>query len=132
FTDRGFHVSAVHLDTATLHDLPNLTAVVARLKSRNDVQQLNSLIASDKRVSDLGRFLVTLDPADIGKFRTPSLRNVALTAPYMHDGSIPSLHAAVELELYNRGPAGAKPIALTLDEQGDLVEFLRTLTSAAR
>ncbi len=49
-------------------------------------------------------FVVTLSPADIGKFRTPSLRNVALTAPYMHDGSVATLEEAIELEANYREP----------------------------
>jgi len=48
----------------------------------------------------------------------------------MHDGSVSSLDAAVQLELYSRGAAAAKPIVLTSDEQVDLLEFLRTLNSA--
>ena len=79
--------------------------------------------------------------ADVGKFRTPSLRNVALTAPYMHDGSLPNLDAV--LDHYARGghdPAlgrvGANPnlaaqmrgFALTRDERAQLLAFLNALT----
>jgi cytochrome c peroxidase len=78
---------------------------------------------------------------DEGKFRTPSLRNVALTAPYMHDGSIATLEAVVR-DHYARGgraassPAGQSPLrdplieAFPLSEQdvSDLVAFLRSLT----
>jgi cytochrome c peroxidase len=129
-SDHQFHNSSVRLGPAVTRDLPHLTAKVVALKSQRDVKQLNDLIGSDHRIAELGRFLSTLDPGDIGKFRTPSLRNVALTAPYMHDGSVGSLETAVQLELYSRGLAGAKPIVLTSDEQAELVEFLRTLTSA--
>ena len=59
-----------------------------------------------KRVSrpkenDLGRYEVTEDPNDRWKFRTPPLRNVALTAPYMHDGSMQTLREV--MEFYNKG-----------------------------
>jgi len=46
--------------------------------------------------SDLGHFGVTGQDADRGKFKTPSLRNVAMTAPYMHDGSIATLADVIE------------------------------------
>lgn len=70
---------------------------------------------------------ITGKPADIGKFRTPSLRNVAVTAPYMHDGSIATLEEAVEHELYYRLQSG-KQILLTSSEKVDLIEFLKSLT----
>jgi cytochrome c peroxidase len=91
--------------------------------------QVDALIGSDAEAAALGRFVVTLDPADIGKFRTPSLRNVAETAPYMHDGSVPTLEAAVDHELYYRGQALGRPIVLTPAEKRDVVSFLRALTS---
>lgn len=67
-----------------------------------DRSQLERLIATEVNVAELGRFVVRLDPRDIGKFKTPSLRNVAATAPYMHDGSVKSLDDAVDQELYGR------------------------------
>ncbi len=84
-------------------------------------------------VDDLGRFEVTGDPADRWKYRTPGLRNVALTAPYMHDGSLATLDAVVEH--YDRGgvahelldPA-VRSLGLTPREVDDLVAFLRSLT----
>jgi cytochrome c peroxidase len=69
-------------------------------------------------------------PVDIGKFKTPSLRNVAVTAPYMHDGRVDTLDQALDLELYGRGKALNYPIVLTVSERQDLLEFLRSLTSA--
>lgn len=88
----------------------------------------------DGIMTDIGRFQVTQDPQDFGAFKTPTLRNVALTAPYMHDGSLPTLKDVVRF--YNRGgipnpnldPAiGA--LGLTEREEDDLVEFLKALTS---
>ena len=73
---------------------------------------------------------MTKDPVDIGRFKTPSLRNVALTAPYMHDGSIPTLEEAVEREVYYRGLSTSRPLILTPAEKADLIEFLKALTSA--
>jgi cytochrome c peroxidase len=83
---------------------------------------------------DLGRHEVTLDPADLWKFKTPSLRNVALTGPYMHDGSLRSLDGVVRF--YNRGGVphdGLDTLIAPLDMDADaiaaLVAFLEALTS---
>jgi cytochrome c peroxidase len=73
--------------------------------------------------ADLGRFAITGNPADRHVFRVPSLRNVALTAPYLHDGSAGSLEDAVDIMARNQ-------LGLTLAKQDValIVEFLRTLT----
>jgi cytochrome c peroxidase len=81
---------------------------------------------------DLGRFAVTKQEADRGRFKTPTLRGVSLTGPYMHDGSVASLEEVVNF--YNRGgganpnldPALA-PLSLSKDEVRDLVAFLKAL-----
>lgn len=82
---------------------------------------------------DLGRELVTKETNDRGKFRTMSLRDVALTAPYMHNGALPTLAAVVAF--YNAGGGThankttfLKPLDLSEQEQHDLVEFLQSLT----
>lgn len=81
---------------------------------------------------DLGRFEITLDPADRYAFKTPSLRNVAHSAPYMHDGSLPTLEAVIDF--YDRGGGdvpGKSPalsaLGLNADEKLALVSFLRSL-----
>lgn len=125
FTDNDYHSVGVGLDAVS----PRL-APIARRVAATPSEQLSTLIGSDPDVAALGRFVVTLDPRDIGKFRTPSLRNVAETAPYMHDGSVPTLEAAVDRELYYRGQAIGRPLVLTPVERQDLVFFLRALTSA--
>jgi cytochrome c peroxidase len=83
--------------------------------------------------NDLGRYEVTGDRADRWRFKTPSLRNVALTAPYMHDGSLSTLRQVVEF--YRRGghphpdiDPMIRPLDLDDDEVGDLVAFLESLT----
>lgn len=83
--------------------------------------------------SDLGRHEVTLDPDDLWRFKTPGLRNVALTAPYMHDGSLATLEEVVGF--YNHGghphpgidPA-VQPLGLSDREVSALVAFLESLT----
>ncbi len=83
--------------------------------------------------ADSGRMRVTAQEADRDKFKVPSLRNVALTAPYMHDGSIGSLEKVIEH--YNSGGANhpqkdgsIMPLHLTNQEKTDLLEFLHSLT----
>jgi cytochrome c peroxidase len=82
---------------------------------------------------DIGRAKVTELDSDIGKFKVPTLRNVALTAPYMHDGSLPTLEAVVEH--YSSGgfvsatsDPTIRPLNLTAQEKQDLVAFLKALT----
>ena len=88
---------------------------------------------SEARQEDAGRFEVTKNPAERWAYRTPSLRNVAITGPYMHDGSLATLEAVVEY--YQRGGIDnpgkdplVAPLALSDAEKRDLVAFLRTLT----
>jgi cytochrome c peroxidase len=83
--------------------------------------------------SDRGLIEVTHRAADMGKFKVPTLRNVALTAPYMHDGSLPTLDAV--LDHYVRGghknplqDFRVRPFALSQTERADLEEFLQSLT----
>lgn len=83
---------------------------------------------------DIGRYEVTQDPADRWKFRTPMLRNVAITGPYMHDGGITRLEDVIDF--YNKGGAPhdgqderLRPLHLTDGEIGDLRAFLLSLTS---
>ncbi len=82
---------------------------------------------------DPGRFRFTGDSTDIARFKVPSLRNVAVTAPYMHDGSFQSLEQVVEH--YNSGGQShanqnvlVRPLGLSDAEMADLVAFLRALT----
>jgi cytochrome c peroxidase len=83
---------------------------------------------------DQGRYEVTGDQADRWRYRTPSLRNVALTAPYMHDGSLATLEAVVAF--YSSGGGGDPDqdprignIGLSQRDQAALVAFLHSLTS---
>ncbi len=76
---------------------------------------------------DLGRMEVTGLKSDRYRFKTPSLRNIALTAPYMHDGSLPTL--AKVIAFYNKGPAPTLPrLKLSVRERNALVAFLESLT----
>lgn len=121
FTDHQFHSLGVGLQ--------GLGPVLGRLAARVAHGRGKDNDPADADAAQLGRYAVSFNPADIGKFRTPSLRNVALTAPYMHDGSIATLEEAVELEVYYRSAQSVQPLVLTPAEKADLVVFLKALTS---
>lgn len=85
-------------------------------------------------LKDQGRYDVTKNEADRGAFKTPSLRNIALTAPYMHDGGLPTLKDVVDFYVGggNSNPHRDKEIRaldfLTRQERDDLLAFLESLT----
>ncbi len=83
--------------------------------------------------ADMGLYYQTKNPKDIGKFRTPSLRELKYTAPYMHNGTLKTLADVVAF--YNAGGGAAankspllKPLGLSAQEQADLVAFLEALS----
>ena len=97
--------------------------------------QLSSLSLTERQRPELGRFNITNNLTDVGQFKTPSLRNIALTAPYMHNGSLASLEDVVEY--YDKG--GDKnqwldpaifPLHLSNQEKHDLVNFMKSLTGS--
>lgn len=90
-----------------------------------------------KKLNDSGRYLITRNIDDLGKFKTPGLRNIALTAPYMHNGMFNTLEEVVEYyndpyrfvpKPVNMDSSLLKPLGLTEKEKKDLVAFLKTLT----
>jgi cytochrome c peroxidase len=89
---------------------------------------------TDGSLADAGRYVETRNDADMGSFRTPSLRNAAWTAPYMHDGSVPTLKDVIDHYIGggNSNPHLDKRIRvldfLSGQERGDLLEFLNSLT----
>lgn len=83
--------------------------------------------------TDIGRKRVTTLDADEGKFKTPNLRNVELTAPYMHDGSVQTLEDLIDFldtggENHPNKSSLIQPLNLTAQEKTDLINFLKTLT----
>jgi len=123
-TDSLYHSLGVGLRSGESHLAESATRLVA-----TPAVDLDRLINSDPDIAALGRFVVTRQPRDIGKFKTPSLRNVALTAPYMHDGSVVTLAEALDVEIYYRGLEANVPLILTPQEKQDLLAFLASLTS---
>jgi cytochrome c peroxidase len=88
-------------------------------------------------LNDSGRYRITRKKRDMGRFKIPGLRNVAVTAPYMHNGRFKTLEQVVDF--YNNPPffinnpvnmdtALQKPLRLSMEERDDLVAFLKTLT----
>lgn len=94
----------------------------------------NGMVADLK--DDLGRFRIHLDSSDIGKFRVPSLRNIELTAPYFHDGSVPTLDSLIDLYVTG-GNKNAnqsdkiQPFSISEQEKEALILFLKTLTDTS-
>jgi cytochrome c peroxidase len=81
---------------------------------------------------DLGRYVVTKEESDKGAFKTPTLRDITRTAPYMHDGSVATLEEVIEL--YVRGgeknqwlDVKMEPLALSDQDKKDLLAFLQSL-----
>jgi cytochrome c peroxidase len=90
-----------------------------------------------KNLNDSGRYLITKDKADIGKFKTPGLRNIGVTAPYMHNGIFSTLEEVVDFyndphqknpDAINLDSTLQQPLGLTDKEKKGLVAFLKTLT----
>ena len=98
-----------------------------------DEKYHNIGIGMESAEPDLGRFVVTKDPKDTGAFKTPTVRNVALNPPYMHDGSVATLEEVVEW--YDKGghpnanlSDKIRPLKLSAQEKADLVEFMKACT----
>jgi cytochrome c peroxidase len=129
-TDNRFHnigVAARHRDFEKLAD-----EALQALSRGADKESIDRL-ALQTDLSELGRFVVTRNRADIGAFKTSQLRNVGVTAPYMHDGSLPTLWDV--MDHYNKGgepnaflDGGMEPLALTEQELNQMVAFLFSLT----
>ena len=120
---RGLELFQSKASCADCHSVPNFT----------DEKYHNLGVGTDQSEPDLGRFAVTQKEEDKGAFKTPTLRDIALTVPYFHDGSASTLEAVIER--YNQGGTEnpnlsplVKPLKLTEEEENDLVEFLRSLT----
>jgi cytochrome c peroxidase len=130
FTNQSFHNTGV----AHLQLIPEKSVEVdlgGGLTVTMPRPQVNEVLTPPEQ--DRGRYEVTLDPTDLWRYRTPSLRNVALTAPYMHNGALLTLEEVVAY--YDRGGTGHEgqdpkiaPLGLTREEKQALVAFLRSLT----
>lgn len=130
-SDGKFHVTGAGLPGHPSHSYvvplaPGVQTVVT---------DLDLLAYSVDAAPDLGRFEITHEAADRYAFKTPSLRNVAHSAPYMHDGSLDTLETVIDF--YDRGGGEApgksvllEPLGLSADEKQALTAFLRSLDGA--
>jgi cytochrome c peroxidase len=137
FTDNRFHNIGVGIN-GIQGDVPALAGEF--LKAKATLSEVDKKVLADKRTSELGRFAISRSFEGLGGFKTSTLRNVAVTPPYMHDGSIKTLRDVVVH--YNNGgvtkegdpvndflSSGIRPLLLTEPEIDDLVAFLEALTS---
>jgi cytochrome c peroxidase len=137
FTDNRFHNVGVGINDIQ-NDVPALAGEF--LKAKATLAEVDVKVLSDKRTSELGRFAVSRDFEGLGAFKTPTLRNTAVTPPYMHDGSLATLKDVIVH--YNNGgvtkegdpvndflSGGIRPLNLTEQEIDDLVSFMEALTS---
>lgn len=137
FTDSRFHNLGVGFARIN-KDIDELASAYQRAK--RDATQVDIEVLTNKNTSELGRFAITTQMRDVGSFKTPTLRNVARTAPYMHDGSLETLRDVVVF--YNNGgrvkdtdpffpfqSGGIRPLDLSDEQIDDLVAFMEALTS---
>ena len=129
FSDQKFHNIGIAAHKQNFAELARKALAILRT---GDTKQIDEL-ALQTSYSELGRFLVTKNPADIGAFKSETLRNIGVTAPYMHDGSLATLWDV--MDHYNKGgvpnpylDGGMQRLALSEAEIDDLVAFLFTLT----
>ena len=131
FIDKDFHNIGIGI---IRHDVTALACrALSTVNASNTVAVDQAAIGSE--LSVLGRYLVTRREADIASFKTPSLRNVLMTAPYFHDGSQRTLWDV--MDHYNKGDGvknpwldtDMRPLGLSEPDIDDMVAFLATLTS---
>ena len=131
FTDHDFHNIGIGI---IRHNVVALARQAEQLLNSGDAAAIDrAAIQTD--LSALGRFLITKKEPDIASFKTPTLRNVLVTAPYFHDGSQETLWDV--MDHYNKGDGvqnpyldeDIQPLALQEKEIDDLVAFLASLTS---
>ncbi len=127
-TDEGFH--ALGVPRQPLYDAHPLVQIAVRWQNgQRDVPQAVYRDVDE----DLGRYYRTREPDDIGKFRTPTLRELKYTAPYMHNGVFATLREVVDFfdagggHAPNKSPL-LKPLGLSEEEKNDLVAFLEALS----
>jgi cytochrome c peroxidase len=144
FTDEKLHNTGIGFKSSMYVEPPRKKLILApgvEVDVDTSVYANDSRFKNEIKPNDLGLYLITQDPGDRWKIRTPSLRNVELSGPYMHNGQLATLRDVVEF--YNEG--GVKevgkmknetisplmfPLNLSKQEVDDLVEFLKSLTGS--
>ncbi len=137
FSDqRAFFSNFDYVNTGVATNHPNFEKMTRALYEAADGPEMKTLVdkfSKEEGGHELGRITITYNILDLGAFRIPSLRNVALTAPYFHDGSAATLADVVRF--YNAGGKDnlnrewdLHPLGLSEEEQSDLIAFLHSLT----
>lgn len=103
FTDSRFHNIGIGINQIQ-DQVPGLATSFLQAKAQG--VNVDKAVLGDKKTSELGRFAVTSLIDELGSFKTPTLRNVAVTAPYMHDGSLKTLREV--MVHYNNGGVNQK------------------------
>ncbi len=132
FTDQKRHNTGIGY-AVSMHKDPEHQKVQVAPGVFVDVPRQHLTGLSNEKPNDLGFYEISQNPKDRWSYKTPSLRNIALTAPYMHNGSFASLEEVVRF--YNQGGIPnenlsplLKPLNLSELEMADLVAFLKSLT----
>ena len=134
FVDHQFHNTGLGYAASVNEGKPGTTRVQLAPGVFAELPQAAiDTVTRQKLPNDLGLYRVTESPGDRWKFRTQTLRNVALTAPYMHNGRLDTLREVIDF--YDRGGVPnellsplIRPLGLTDPEKRDLEAFLRSLT----
>jgi cytochrome c peroxidase len=136
FATFPFFTDGIYRNTGVAVNFTGFNALARRAMAaaRDESGDALAALSKHERAGELGRFVTTGNTLDVGAFRTPSLRNVELTAPYFHDGSAATLADVVRFYVKggNENPNRdwqLEPVPLTEIEQRDVVEFLKALTS---
>ncbi len=133
FSDGQFHNVGTQARSQARRKLALQVQLVPGLVAAVTPQTLSRIGVAD--AADNGRYEVTHQPRDLRAFRTPSLRNVALTAPYMHDGSLATLEAVLDHYVAGGTPSDPaqdpriQPLSVNAAQRADLIAFLQALTS---
>ncbi|QQS45826.1 MAG: cytochrome-c peroxidase [Acidobacteriota bacterium] len=131
-----FFTNFAYQNTGVAANHPNFESLARRAAAAavsDNAKELIDRLGREPGGQELGRILISYQLFDLGAYRTPSLRNVGITAPYFHDGSAKTLADVVRF--YNNGggmniniEAELHPLGLSEGEQRDLVGFLESLT----
>lgn len=137
FTDEAVHNIGTGYERAAKKAAKPLRVILAPGVFGEVSPENQAMVSAVGAGNDLGRYEVTGDPDDRWHYKTPILRNVALTAPYMHDGALLTLKDVVAF--YNRGGVPnplldprIRPLNLSAQDEADLVAFLEALTGDYR
>jgi cytochrome c peroxidase len=134
FTDQQLHNTGIGY-AQSMAKIPETSTIQIAPGVFTHVPAATLQAVMESKANDLGYYEITQNPAHRWRYKTPSLRNISLTAPYMHNGALPNLRGVVNF--YNQGGVTnenldplIKPLHLQPQEIDDLIAFLETLTGS--